>query len=132
MLHAVGLGLAMYALWLLLSGIYPAEIRAINLDADIVYRKGGPWFYKAMDTGLNAVNRVVEKVFVGQFLVELTSHVKRLPAIVIAQICWPFWQDGSDKKTTGQKLLKQAQSGFYPIGIIGLFAAIYFGLLFVL
>jgi multicomponent Na+:H+ antiporter subunit D len=32
--------------FLILSGIYPAEIRAINLDADWFYRKGGKVFYR--------------------------------------------------------------------------------------
>ena len=31
---------------LMLSGIYPAEIRSINLDTDWFYRKGGRLFYR--------------------------------------------------------------------------------------
>jgi multicomponent Na+:H+ antiporter subunit D len=120
---------------LLLSGIYPAEIRAINIDTDWFYRKGGRLFYQIMDKGLNAVNRTAERVFVGRFLVHVTNHVKRLPATLLAKICWPFWKsafDAPDKKTVQENLLKRAQSGFYPISIMGLFAAIYFGLLFLL
>ena len=120
---------------LLLSGIYPAELRAINLDTDLIYRKGGRLFYKVMDTGLNSVNSIVERIFVKEFLVELTTHVKRLPPTVLAKLCWPFWKsafDAPDKKTIRENLLKRAQSGFYPISIMGLFAAIYFGLLFLL
>jgi multicomponent Na+:H+ antiporter subunit D len=120
---------------LLLSGIYPSEIRAINLDTDLIYRKGGRLFYLAMDKGLNAINRTVEQVFVGEFLVGLTAFVKQLPAKLIAKICWPFWKtafEAPDKKTIQENLLKRARSGFYPISIIGLFAAIYFALLFLL
>jgi multicomponent Na+:H+ antiporter subunit D len=120
---------------LLLSGIYPAEIRATNLDADWFYRKGGRLFYQVMDKGLNAANRLAEQIFIKEFLVELTNHVKRLPFTLLVQICWPFWQSGAettDKKAASERLLKRAQSGFYPIGIMGLFAAIYFGLLFIL
>ena len=120
---------------LLLSGIYPAEIRAINLDTDWFYRKGGRLFYQVMDKGLNAVNRTFEQVFVGKFLVHVTNHVKRLPATLLAKICWPFWKtafDAPDKKTIQENLLNKAQSGFYPISIMGLFAAIYFALLFLL
>ncbi|MBE9521322.1 MAG: Na(+)/H(+) antiporter subunit D, partial [Proteobacteria bacterium] len=120
---------------LLLSGIYPAEIRATNLDADWFYRKGGRLFYQVMDKGLNAVNSAVERVFIGGVLVGLTRFVRELPAKLLAQICWPFWQTESkatDKKAASERLLKRAQSGFYPIGIMGLFAALYFGLLFIL
>ena len=120
---------------LLRSGIYPAEIRAINLDTDLIYRKGGRLFYKVMDKGLNAFNSAAEQVFVGKFLVHVTNHVKRLPATLLAKICWPFWKtafDAPDKKTISENLLKRAQSGFYPIAIMGLFAAIYFSLLFLL
>ncbi|MDH3776734.1 MAG: Na(+)/H(+) antiporter subunit D, partial [Desulfobulbaceae bacterium] len=110
---------------LLRSGIYPAEIRAINLDTDLIYRKGGRLFYQVMDKGLNAFNSAAEQVFVGKFLVHVTNHVKRLPATLLAKICWPFWKtafDAPDKKTISENLLKRAQSGFYPIAIMGLFA----------
>jgi multicomponent Na+:H+ antiporter subunit D len=120
---------------LLLSGIYPAEIRAINIDSDWFYRKGGRLFYQVMDKGLNTINKAAEHIFIGEFLVRLTKFVKRLPAMLLAQICWPFWQnnaDPTDKNAANEALLKKAQSGFYPIGIAGLFAALYFGLLFIL
>jgi len=120
---------------LLMAGIYPAEIRAINLDSDWFYRKGGRLFYRIMDKGLNAINKGVEQIFINEFLVELANQVKRLPAMVLSQICWPFWKtafDAPDKKTIRENLLKRAQSGFYPVSIIGLFAAIYFALLLLL
>jgi len=107
----------------------------IALDTDWFYRKGGRLFYQIMDKGLNAINKAVEQIFIKEFLVELTNHVKRLPATLLAQICWPFWKsafENPDKKTIHENLLKRAQSGFYPISLIGLFAAIYFALLFML
>lgn len=107
----------------------------IALDTDWFYRRGGRLFYQVMDKGLNAVNRTVERVFIGEFLVGLTRFVRELPGKLLAQICWPFWKtafDAPDKKTISENLLKRAQSGFYPIGIMGLFAAIYFSLLFLL
>ena len=39
---------------LILSGIYPAEMRAINLDADWFYRKTGIAFYRFCNTPLNS------------------------------------------------------------------------------
>jgi len=120
---------------LLRSGIYPAEIRAINLDIDLLYRKGGRLFYQVMDKGLNAINRTAERLLVGEFLVGLAKFVRELPAKLLAKICWPFWKiafEAPDKKTISENLLKRAQSGFYPISIMGFFIAIYFGLLFLL
>jgi len=118
---------------LLLSGIYPAEIRAINLDTDLVYRKGARLFYRVMDKGLNAINRTAERILIGEFLVNLAKFVREAPAKLLAQICQPFWEteeDKADPKAASKKFMKRAQSGFYPISIMGLFAAIYFGLLF--
>jgi multicomponent Na+:H+ antiporter subunit D len=47
---------------LLLSGIYPAEIRAVNLDADWVYRKGARGFYRLADGTLNTLNAWADEV----------------------------------------------------------------------
>jgi multicomponent Na+:H+ antiporter subunit D len=121
---------------LLRAGIYPAEIRAINLDVDLLYRKGGRLFYQAMDKGLNGINKIAEQVIVGDFLTGLSKFVRELPVKILVQICWPFWResgsDVADEKKARKQLYKKAQSGFYPISIMGLFAAIYFGLLFLL
>jgi len=38
-------------------------MRAINLDIDWVYRKGGRIFYSLMNWSLNGLNRVSEQVF---------------------------------------------------------------------
>jgi multicomponent Na+:H+ antiporter subunit D len=49
---------AIFAFYLLLkSGYYPSEVRAINLDTDWFYRRGGKWFYRLMDRGFNGLNR---------------------------------------------------------------------------
>jgi hypothetical protein len=71
---------------------------------------------------------------VGDFLAGLSKFVRELPVKILVQICWPFWRESgvADEKTARKQLYKKAQSGFYPISIMGLFAAIYFGLLFIL
>lgn len=48
---------------LMLSGIYPAEIRAVNLDTDWVYRKGGKLFYYGCDKIFNGINDFFGRVF---------------------------------------------------------------------
>jgi multicomponent Na+:H+ antiporter subunit D len=47
---------------LILSGYYPAEMRAINLDTDWFYRKGGRLFSYIMDKGLNGINALSDRV----------------------------------------------------------------------
>lgn len=49
---------------LILSGYYPSELRAINLDVDWFYRKGARLFYDATDRGLNRINRACDELFV--------------------------------------------------------------------
>jgi multicomponent Na+:H+ antiporter subunit D len=46
---------------LLLSGIYPAEMRGVNLDADWFYRKGGRLFFRLADRVFNGVNAVSDR-----------------------------------------------------------------------
>jgi multicomponent Na+:H+ antiporter subunit D len=53
-------GLAFFLL--IRSGYYPAEERAINLDTDWFYRKGGRFFYYVIDKGLNGINRVCDRL----------------------------------------------------------------------
>lgn len=50
---------------LLLAGIYPAEMRAINIDSDWFYRKFGRFVYKSFDRILNPLNTACEKIVVG-------------------------------------------------------------------
>ncbi|MFQ5561437.1 MAG: Na(+)/H(+) antiporter subunit D [Nitrospinota bacterium] len=48
---------------LLLSGIYPAEIRAINLDVDWIYRRGVKFFMKYILLMLQETAKTVDRVF---------------------------------------------------------------------
>jgi len=47
---------------LILSGIYPAEMRAVNLDADWFYRKAGTAFYRFCNVPLNSFRLGVQNV----------------------------------------------------------------------
>jgi multicomponent Na+:H+ antiporter subunit D len=50
---------------LLLAGIYPAEIRALNVDSDWIYRKLGKTLYTAFDKVLNPLNTWCESIVRG-------------------------------------------------------------------
>ncbi len=52
---------------LLLAGIYPAEQRAVNLDSDWFYRKGGKWVYTVLANTLNPLNTQCDSVVKGVF-----------------------------------------------------------------
>ena len=47
---------------MLLSGTHPPEIRAINLDVDVLTRKGGRAFYLLADRTLNTLNAWADEV----------------------------------------------------------------------
>ena len=82
--HVVGqlqlllFGLLAFCL-LILSGYYPSELRAINLDTDWFYRKGGKLFYRIADVSLNGLNRICEGVFVGGIAGSLARFIQRAP-----------------------------------------------------
>jgi multicomponent Na+:H+ antiporter subunit D len=62
---------------LLLSGIYPPEIRAVNLDADWVYRMGGRSFYRLADRTLNALNAWADEVVSHRLIRRLALFFQR-------------------------------------------------------
>ena len=64
---------------LLLAGVYPAEIRAVNLDVDVLTRKGGRAFYRLADRALNALNDWADEV-VSHRLTRRLALFFRMPA----------------------------------------------------
>jgi len=64
---------------LILSGYYPAELRAINLDTDWFYRKGGWLFYRFVDSSLNGLNRICEGIFVTGLAGSLARFFQNAP-----------------------------------------------------
>ena len=64
---------------LILSGYYPSELRAINLDTDWFYRKGGNLFYRIMDSSLNGLNRICEVIFVKRLAGSLAWFFQNAP-----------------------------------------------------
>jgi multicomponent Na+:H+ antiporter subunit D len=81
---------------LLLSGIYPAEIRSVNVDADWVYRKGGRLFYKLSDKIFNGLNAWGDKIF-----------IQKLPAMLSRF----FTDPGANVQKYGVRLLSEAVGG---------------------
>lgn len=121
---------------LILSGIYPAEMRCINLDADWIYRKGGRIFYDAMDRGLNRINRVSEKVFVkgvagslARFARDGIPRLALFPFVTYWYLKGIRWKRLEIKKAS---LYHNLEKGILPAGLGAAMAAFFLVLIFLL
>ena len=121
---------------LLLSGIYPAEMRCVNLDADWFYRKGARLFYRVMDKSLNGVNRVCDRVFVNGLAGSLGRLSKDLTARFALLVLVSFWvlRGVSGKRLEVKKInfYNDILEGTLPVGIGAGVAAVFVTLIFAL
>jgi len=106
---------------LLRAGIYPAEIRCINLDADWFYRKGGKLFFRFCDRVLNGLNRFCDRVF-GQGIVGAIALISkdiaaRLSLIVMVTLWIIMGFRGERLKMKKTNLYEDMMGGTVPIGI---------------
>jgi multicomponent Na+:H+ antiporter subunit D len=104
---------------LLLAGVYPAEIRAINLDVDILTRKGGRAFYRLADRALNALNDWADEV-VSHRLTRRLALFFRMPACNLQRLGFRAlaliygnheWM--KEKMSTSEA---RCESGAHPVG----------------
>lgn len=106
---------------LLRAGIYPAEIRCINLDADWFYRKGGKVFIFIFDRTLNGLNGFCDRVFVKGIAGTLGAVSKdiaaRLSLIVMVSIWMLMGVRGERLKMKKLNLYEDMMGGTVPIGI---------------
>ena len=121
---------------LLLSGIYPGEMRCVNLDADWFYRKGGRLFYRVMDKCLNRVNGVCERVFVTGFAGSLGRLSKDLTARFALLGFVSFWVlrgvSGKRLEMKKTKLYTDILEGTLPVGIGAGVAVVFIVIIFIL
>lgn len=78
---------------LLLAGIYPAEIRSINVDADWFYRKGGRLFFAGAQSIFDGLNGWANRIF-----------AQRLPHLLAVF----FSEPGGNLQKHGARLLAEA------------------------
>lgn len=104
---------------LLLSGIYPAEIRSVNIDADWVYRKGGRFFFKIVDRTFNGLNVWADRLFVrylpgqlARFFEEPGGNTQKYGLRLLAEA------SGSeeDRSDCEAKIDRRSRSAGYPVG----------------
>ena len=102
---------------LLLSGIYPAEIRSVNVDADWFYRKGGRLFYTLSDRIFNGLNSWADRIFVrgipgalARFFTDPGANIQKSVAHLTAGA-------SEDRAAIDAAIERRSRLGAYPVGI---------------
>lgn len=103
---------------LMLSGLYPAEVRCVNMDTDVVYRFGGRWFSTAMDKGLNFVNHVFNELMHREFAKGLANYFSNAPMRMTLAVL-----PASDAKR--ERIIRYFKIGAAPIGLSVAVAMLY-------
>ncbi|UCD87683.1 MAG: Na(+)/H(+) antiporter subunit D [Desulfobacterales bacterium] len=108
----------------------------ISIDTDWFYRKGGRLFYYIMDKGLNGINRLSDRVFVGGLAGALGRVSRRGPEILALGTLIPLWsvtgitaEKLRDKKAKARAALATGSS---PAGITAALATIFLVVVFLL
>jgi multicomponent Na+:H+ antiporter subunit D len=121
---------------LLLAGIYPAEMRCVNLDFDWFYRKGSRLFYAVMARVFNTLNQVSDRIFVRGLAGYLGRISRDGPARALLLAMVPAWVAGG---ATGEKLAQKKASlravlrtGTAPAGISAAVATLFLIVVFLL
>ncbi|MFP4476085.1 MAG: Na(+)/H(+) antiporter subunit D [Desulfatibacillaceae bacterium] len=106
---------------LMLSGVYPAEIRAINLDTDWFYRKGGYWIDRGAAAVLNAANQVAERVFVREVAGGFARLARDAHVRVANILLWPLYRilgyRGEYFKLRQRYTRESLEHGAMPVGV---------------
>ena len=106
---------------LILSGYYPAEMRAINLDTDWFYRTGALRFYRVAERTLNTINRSGELFFVGEIAVKTAAWARKGAAGVVTVLMLPVWNlmrlTEESREQLNSKLDGLIRHGLVPLGI---------------
>jgi multicomponent Na+:H+ antiporter subunit D len=121
---------------LLLAGIYPAEMRCVNIDADWFYRKGARLFYCVVDKVFNGINKASDRFIakgLPQFFGGLSRHITE---ILTLGILMPLWTAGGVKgkelQTKAEKARAALATGSAPVGISAAMATIFLIVVFLL
>ena len=106
---------------LILSGYYPAEMRAINLDTDWFYRSLSRRLYSLSDTMLNSLNRACETVLIQKFTGKLATWAENGAARLLLILMLPLWKArrlSEDRKAQASRRLSTLlKEGAVPIGV---------------
>ncbi|OEU44528.1 MAG: Na(+)/H(+) antiporter subunit D [Desulfobacterales bacterium S7086C20] len=121
---------------LLLAGIYPPEMRCVNIDVDWFYRKAGRLFCYVTDKVFNGINAFSDR-FIARGLPRVLGRLSRhLPEILTLGAMLPLWTAFGAKGEELQVKIKKArfalETGTAPIGISAAVATIFLVVIFFL
>ena len=114
---------------LILSGVYPAEMRAINLDTDWFYRKGGKLIFYVADKSLNGINSFCDKIFaikLASFLGKLSRNAPaRLALIFMVPLRFLTGMKRDNLAVIKERVYATLETGSTPLGISAALATIF-------
>ena len=106
---------------LILSGYYPAEMRAINLDTDWFYRISALRFCRLAERALNRMNLEGERIFVERLTTKTAAWAERGAAGVLEVLMLPVWNlmrlPDQRREQLNDKLNGLIRNGVVPLGI---------------
>ena len=121
---------------LMLTRVYPPELRSVNLDIDFLYRFGGRFLYRAADRGLNGINAACFRFIVRGFVPGLGHAVRHCPGRFLGLLMTPYWWmrrlSGDEIEENRRELYEQARLGIFPIGITVYLVVLALAILFLL
>lgn len=114
---------------LLRSGIYPAEIRSVNLDMDFFYRKGFGAFYWCMDKCMNGLNALADRYIANDLTARVNGFFVNAPQRLAFMAMIPVYILGGntpDKVEAKRKQLYESLSAnTSPVGATAAAATIF-------
>lgn len=118
---------------LLLSGIYPSEIRSVNIDSDWLYRRGGKFFYHIFDRSLNVINAMAYKTFVAGLTGALARFAEAGPARMANLLLSGYWtltgKNAQQRDRLRTSVMINLEKGAFPVGLAALIAVLVLGML---
>ncbi len=120
---------------LMRAGLYPAEIRSTNIDADWIYRKGGRTVYRVFDWSLNGLNAAAAKLVNGRVVPAITEFFSHGSSYLATAAMTPLWRiQGHDAEEIARRkeiVYLRCERGAFPIGITACLAVFLLALLFI-
>ncbi|MDW7644727.1 MAG: Na(+)/H(+) antiporter subunit D [Desulfuromonadales bacterium] len=120
---------------LLLSGIYPAEMRSINIDFDWFYRKGGRFFYALSAHVFNGLNAWADRIFVQRLPARLASFFAE-PGANVQKYALRLLSEGAgddgEYAEGARQIDRRSRAGAYPVGLWVLLAVVFLAIMSVL
>ncbi|RJP81979.1 MAG: Na(+)/H(+) antiporter subunit D [Desulfobacteraceae bacterium] len=119
---------------MVLSGYYLSEIRAINLDTDWFYRKGGRFFHQTVSRLLNGMNAWFHHVFAEKLAAGAAKFAAQAPVLLVLFIATPIIRRKREDLAAANRKAESIRSAMItlsvPIGISAAAAALFFTMLF--